>query len=130
MGMFFLNQISVNKCGINAMCIFGYRLFIKIFSMAEIAQIPKDIILKLKQDFKNDNEYDEALKLILHIRQENLNVGWVQLSRSIILIADGNIRKLKQIIESGYYGDPRDVIMEMMQIPGNTNDHGLTPFEG
>ena len=98
--------------------------------MIEITEVPKDIIFKLNQDFKNEDEYGEALKIILQIRKENLNVGWIQLSRSIILIADGNIEKMKQIIKSDYYGDPRDVIMEMMRIPGNTNDHGLTPFAG
>lgn len=92
-------------------------------------QIPKDIILRLKHDFEIETEYQEALRMIDYVRQDTLNVGWVQLSRAILLIADGNLNKMKRIIASDYYGDPRDLIMRMMGIPGNTNNYGLNPFE-
>ena len=94
----------------------------------ETKEIPKDIILRLKHDFDNEVEYQEALDMLNQVKHDVLNVGWIQLSRAIILIADGNINKMKEIIESGYDGDPRDVIMNMMGLPNNTNDHGMTPF--
>lgn len=92
-------------------------------------EIPEDIILRLNHDFDNEDELKEAHQMINHIRQGVLNVGWVQLSRAIILLSDGNINEMKKIIESNYYGDPRDVIMAMMSIPGNSNNHGMTPFK-
>jgi len=92
-------------------------------------EIPEDIILRLKQDLVNKEDFKESLRIINYVRQDVLNVDWAQLSRAIILIADGDINVMKKIIESNYYGDPRDVIMEMMSIPRNTSDHGITPFK-
>lgn len=93
------------------------------------SEIPEDIIQRLKHDFENKEEFEKAIGLINLVKQDTLNVGWLQLSRAIILIADGNLDKMRELIESDYHGDPRDVIMDMMGLPDNTNDHGMTPFK-
>ena len=95
----------------------------------ESDNIPEDIILKLKSDFKNQEDFNQAISFIEFVKQDELNVGWIQLSRAIILIANGNLKEIKSIIDSNYYGDPRDVIMQMMSLTENTNYYGQTPFK-
>lgn len=92
-------------------------------------EIPIDILLRIKSDFQSLCEYNQALSLINHVRLDNLNVGWEQLSRSLLILADGDIYKLKNIVENNYGGDPRDVIMDMMNKPNSNNDFGMTPFK-
>lgn len=91
--------------------------------------VPEDINQRLKRDFENELEYNQACVIVNQIKNDEINVGWVQLSRAVILIANGDLEKMNDIVQKGYYGDPRDVIMEMMGIPGNTNNYGMTPFE-
>lgn len=92
-------------------------------------EIPADIIAKLKKDYPKEEDYKQAMAVVNHIKEDVLNVGWEQLSRAIILIANGELSKMKEIVDRGYYGDPRDVIMAMMSIPGHENNHGSTPLE-
>ncbi|MCJ8288413.1 MAG: hypothetical protein HRT58_00160 [Crocinitomicaceae bacterium] len=91
--------------------------------------IPKDILKRLAIDFDRPDDLEEALRIVKHVRSDTLNVGWIQLIRSMIIISDGDIKSLNDILESGYMGDPRDVIMSMMHKPNSNNDHGLTPFK-
>lgn len=93
------------------------------------SQIPDDILRRIKNKFPNKEDQAEVIRLVKKVNTEILNVGNAQLIRSILIIADTNKTKMKTIIESGYYGDPRDVIVEALGIQGNTNDHGMTPFE-
>ncbi len=93
-----------------------------------MSDIPKDILNRLALDFNKPDEYEEALKIINHVKSDTLNVGWIQLARSMIIISAGEIKLLKEILKSGYMGDPRDVIINMMNMPNSKNDHGLTPF--
>jgi len=103
-------------------------LALKFFSKTGTT-LPPDIIKKVKQLFPNPEESDKVLKILRPIKEEGLNVGADQLIRSILIIAEGDMEKIKKIIDSHYYGDPRDVIMEAMQKDGNNNDHGMTPFQ-
>lgn len=91
--------------------------------------IPRDILERLRNDYRNEKDYAEALNIVEQVKVDILNVGWDQLIRSMLLIADGNLETMKQIIESKYYGDPRDVIMKMMSMPEVANNYGMTPFE-
>ena len=91
--------------------------------------IPTDILRKLEADYVFSNDFKTALEIIAFIRQDTLNVGWIQLSRAVILIANGDIKKMKEIVDSRYHGDPRDVLMESMGLSNNTNNYGLIPFE-
>lgn len=82
--------------------------------------IPPDIVQKIKKDFPGTNTQNEVAQLIEKIMKDNFMVGNDQLARSVIIIANGYKNKIKEIIESNYYGDPRDVIMDAMAMPGNT----------
>jgi len=85
--------------------------------------------MRINQKFKNPTENKEVMKMMDEIGTATFMVGKDQLIRSILIIADKDKNKIRQIIDSNYYGDDRDVIMESMGIPGNINDHGMTPFE-
>ena len=91
--------------------------------------LPEDIKIRINQKFPNPVDQKEVLKMMNEIGKDTFMVGKGQLIRSILLIADKDKNKIREIINSNYYGDGRDVIMEAMGIPGNTNDHGMTSFE-
>lgn len=95
-----------------------------------MADLPKDIFNQLKKDFQNDQDFKEV-EMMLHGVQEDdrLNVGSAQLIRSILIIAKGDKAKIREIIESTYYGDPRDVIMMGMGVSDNQSNYGIDPFE-
>lgn len=91
--------------------------------------LPDDIKMRINQRFPNPRDYEEVMKMMGEIGRDTFTVGKDQLIRSILIIANQDKDKIRQIVDSNYYGDGRDVIMEAMGIPGNTNDHGMTPFE-
>jgi len=57
-----------------------------------------------------------------------LTVGPQQLARSNLTIAQGDRFELEQIFESGFRGDPRDVIMAAMAISEDRAAYGSKPF--
>jgi len=59
----------------------------------------------------------------------SLNVGPEQLSRSILILSDGDIEEVKEIIAKNFYGDPRDVIMMAEAELDNPGHYGNIPFE-
>lgn len=88
-----------------------------------------DIEMRINQKFPNPTDKKEVMKMMDEIGRDSFMVGKDQLIRSILIIANKDKNKIRQIIDSNYYGDGRDVIMEAMGTPGNTNDHGMTPFK-
>ena len=56
-----------------------------------------------------------------------LNVGALQLSRAMLVIADGDLRKLKDLI--GIREDPRDTLLQAEKLNGNPGDYCSSPFE-
>lgn len=58
----------------------------------------------------------------------NLTVGPQQLARSILIVAGGDRSGLEQQFESGFRGDPRDVIMVAMAISEGQAAYGTKPF--
>ncbi len=116
--------------------ILGILTLIIIFSVLQkkervsFQKLPIDIKNRIKRDFPDPQDFKEVLDLIGIVQEDTLNVGSEQLIRCILIIAKNDKNKIKEIIdEKDYYGDPRDVIMIAMEVPGNKNDHGMTPFE-
>lgn len=89
-------------------------------------ELPIDIRERVKQDFGHDAEVQ---KMIDFVRKDNLNVGVDQLLRSILIIAKGDKNKLKEIIDTRYHGDPRDVIMMGMGVSDHKSNYGMKPFD-
>ena len=94
-----------------------------------MGDLPEDVLVRVKSDFPDKGDFEEVMRVIDHVRNDSLNVGWVQLVRAMLILAEGDIQIIRDILQTGYRGDPRDVIMEMMAKPGVNNDHGLSPFE-
>lgn len=92
-----------------------------------MAQLPPDIIRRVKRDFSLE-EFAAVEKLLIGVQEDNINVGSAQLIRSILIIAKGDIHKIQEIIKSRYRGDPRDVIMAAMAVSGHTANYGNDPL--
>jgi len=71
-------------------------------------------------------QHDEVTTLLNSIKKENINVGVTQLQRAVVTIARGDINMIKEIIDSNFYNDPRDVIM--MAIEKGLNNSGMWPL--
>jgi hypothetical protein len=91
--------------------------------------LPEDIKLKIRQLYKNPVDITEVEKLLTGLWSKPLNVGPEQLARSILIIAEGNLPELKEIISSGFYGDPRDVIVNAGTKIGDPKNYFTDPFE-
>lgn len=91
--------------------------------------LPLDIKDRVNSKWSSAEDRSEVYEMLNEIGRDRFNVGKDQLIRSILIIADNDKTKIRKIIDEDYYGDPRDVIMEAMGVDGNTNDHGLSPFE-
>ena len=90
-------------------------------------KIPQDILDKIEQTFRNQ-EKDEVLEIIKNVFKDTINVGKAHLSRSIIIISDGELSKIKDIIKTNYFGDPRDVINEANTLTNGNFNYGITQF--
>lgn len=87
-----------------------------------------DIAKKVTALFTNPNDAKEVTSLLLSLSSLPLNVGKDQLARSILILSDGNLDTLRKIFSSGFFGDPRDVIMIAEAKNGYPNQYGDFPF--
>ena len=92
-------------------------------------EIPKDIQLKIDELFPGKADNLAAKLLIEDIRQTSTNVGYPQLVRSILTLSDGNLSTIRKIVDSDFYGDPRDVIMKAEQKLGNPGHYFIPAFD-
>ena len=92
-------------------------------------QLSHDIQNRIDHKFPNPADHKDVMDMMEEIGKASSNVGKDQLIRSILIIADTDKSKIRQILDSNFHGDPRDVIMAAMGIPGNSNQYGQTPFE-
>ena len=93
-----------------------------------MSDLPNDILDRLKKDFPNDEEFESVKKMMLDVQDDTLNVGSPELIRSILVLAAGDVSKVKEIIDSNYCGDPRDVILKAMRARKNQTNDGSAPF--
>lgn len=91
-------------------------------------KIPQDILDRIQVLYPQSEEQAEVLSLLQCIKQENINVGLDQLIRSLLIIAKSDQKKIKDIIDSNFWGDPRDIIMEGMAHAENSSNYGIDPF--
>lgn len=91
--------------------------------------VPADIVERIEQLFYAKEEQEEVLKLIEGLWATTLNVGPAQLARSILVIAGNDKSKIVDIVQSKFYGDPRDVILQAEYLLGNPGHYFITPFK-
>jgi hypothetical protein len=92
-------------------------------------ELPKDILLKIDELFPEMGDNMAAKHLIEDIRYTAANVGYPQLIRSILTLSEGRLSAIRKIIDSDFYGDPRDVIMRAEQKLGNPGHYFIPAFE-
>ena len=101
-------------------------VFSKDLIVMSIDKLPNDIQKKINQEFGED---EEVLKMINFVQNDSaINVGVDQLIRSILIVAKGDKAKMKEIIDSRYHGDPRDLIMLAMSLSNQQSNYGMNPF--
>jgi hypothetical protein len=92
-------------------------------------EMPKDILLKIDEMFPAMDDNLAAINLLEEIRQATANVGFAQLIRSILILSEGSLSVIRKIIQSDFYGDPRDVIMKAERKLGNPGHYFIPAFE-
>lgn len=91
-------------------------------------QLPEDIDIKIDQLFARSADRQEVRKLLSGLFSASLNVGPAQLSRSILMLSDGKLAEVKNIIEQKFFGDPRDIIMMAEKKAGNPGHYFIPSF--
>lgn len=87
-----------------------------------------DVRARIDRDFRDPADRKAVRARLTSLWDMNLTVGPQQLARSILIIAAGDRSALEQIFESGFRGDPRDVIMVAMAISEGRAAYGTKPF--
>jgi hypothetical protein len=90
--------------------------------------LPTDIKNRLDKLFPVASDRQEVERLLLSLWTTSLNVGEEQLARSILVLSDGNISEVQSIFNSGFMGDPRDVIMSAEAKADNPGHYFIDPF--
>lgn len=91
--------------------------------------LAEDILQRIHKDFPMATDRDEVIHLFHTICQDYINVGVEQLQRSILVIAAGDAREVKQLFETNFYGDPRDLVMIAQAKMGYPGTYGSFPFQ-
>lgn len=92
-------------------------------------ELPEDIENKINQLFADADDNTEVKKLIIDLRMRPLNVGKAQLARSILIVSDGRIEKIRDMFQRDFYGDPRDILIMAENKSGNPGHYFIPPFD-
>ncbi|MBA3050918.1 MAG: hypothetical protein KKE42_12540 [Alphaproteobacteria bacterium] len=87
-----------------------------------------DVRARIDRDFRDPADRKAVRARLRSLWDMNLTVGPQQLARSILIVAGGDRSELEQLFESGFRGDPRDVIMVAMAISEGQAAYGTKPF--
>lgn len=91
-------------------------------------KIAKDIEKAIKSKSLGEQTTLKLFHLCEEIYDQKINVGHDQLVRSMLIISKFDKDKFSEIIDSKFYGDPRDVLMAAHTQDEKSN-YGLTKFE-
>lgn len=90
--------------------------------------IPKDVLVDIKRFYPSEADYDEVIGLFTIVSTARLNVGVEQLMRCILILAENDLCKIREIIRSKYWGDPRDVVVAAKGKVQRKRDAGMRTF--
>jgi len=94
-----------------------------------MVKIDKDIKDKINQLFEDESDKNEIEKIYSELRNIDINVGVDQIFRCLLVLSDGDIEIIKNIIRKDFYGDPRDIIMLGEKKLGYPGHYFLKPFD-
>ena len=92
-------------------------------------RLADDILRRIDADFHDPETRRVVRSRLASLWDEGLNVGPEQLARSILIEAAGDLAKFERAFDTGFYGDPRDLIMSAMARSGGAAGYGLTVFQ-
>lgn len=87
--------------------------------------LPPDIELRINKQYQLVSDQSEVRDFLVSLWSTQLNVGPAQLSRAILVLADGDILEFRKIRASDFSGDPRDLIL---MAKGKNNKAGYLYF--
>lgn len=91
--------------------------------------LASDVIDRIKLDFK-ESEREEVISILEKTLYTYSNVGAMdQAVRSIVYMADGNIKIIKDYCIPHLKYDPRDIIIEAEEKAGNPGHWFSIPFD-
>ena len=88
--------------------------------------VPQDILNRIVKDFGYFSEASEAQDLIERLHERSLNVGCSQYSRAILVLALGDIEKLREL--AAIPEDPRDILIHATKVSTDTGQCFAMPF--
>ena len=89
-------------------------------------KLPHDISIQIKRDFENRQDVAYVTERLMSINEKEINVGREQLARGILILAKGSVAIINELFDSGFCGDPRDLLMQAMAV--SDCNYGLKPF--
>lgn len=89
--------------------------------------LPEDIAQRITRDYPELIDRATVTGEIEQLWTASLNVGPVQLARSILYLAEGDGAKLAELCRN-LMGDPRDVIMAAERKAGDPGHYFIHPF--
>ena len=90
-------------------------------------KIEVDIIEEIEKQVEVNTERSNLMELCEKVAELNLNVGNNQLLRCLLQLSNFDAMKFKEIVDSNFTGDPRDVLMEANNKFAGIN-FGITKF--
>ena len=87
-----------------------------------------DVRARIDRDFADPSDRKVVRARLKSLWDMNLTVGPQQLARAILVLACGDRDVLEELFDSGFRGDPRDVIMAANAISGDLKAYGWKPF--
>ncbi len=86
-------------------------------------EIDADILKKITSEFKIE-DLGEVISIFKNIFLKGSIVGTAQLTRSILYLSNGDLKKIKEYLKV----DPRDVILAAERKAGNPGHYFNIPF--
>ena len=90
--------------------------------------LPQDIEARILADFPDETTRDSVQESLERLQDETLNVGPLQLTRAILVLADGDYSEFLELRRT-FRGDPRDVLMEAKAVLRDPGRWFTEPFE-
>ena len=90
--------------------------------------LPPDVLRKIEIDYGYFAKGDEAQEILQsRAGRGGLNVPLLQFVRASLVIADGDLDELRELIE--IREDPRDTLVHAEKLNGNPGDYCSQPFK-